>query len=298
MNESTLLITGIHGLVGQYVFKILESWEGRVVITGKGPSRLPAHRFFYANMDITDKKQVLAVFDEFKPDVVIHSAAQAQPDHCELNQEDALKTNVEGTEHLLQAASLTKAFFIYLSTDFVFSGNDEPYDEHSIPAPVNFYGQTKWMAEQRVSAYPFPWAIVRTALVYGNVISGTRSNMISWVKTEIENKRPIKVVSDQLRTTTYAADLAAALLVIAKRKMTGIWHISGKDALSPWEIANAVADHLQLDRSLITKVDAAVFSQPATRPLRTPLIIDKAIRELGYQPLSFEEGMKKVLKGD
>ncbi|HLO81816.1 MAG TPA: SDR family oxidoreductase [Chitinophagaceae bacterium] len=298
MNETTLLITGIHGLVGQYIFKILESWDGKVVITGKGPCRLPAHDFVYANMDITEKAQVMAVFNEFKPTVVIHSAAQAQPDYCELNREDALRTNVTGTENLLHAASLSKAFFIYLSTDFVFSGNDGPYDEHSIPSPVNFYGHTKMMAEEKLKAYPFPWAIVRTALVYGNVISGTRSNMVSWVKGELENNRPIKVVSDQLRTTTYAADLAKALLLIASRKMTGIWHISGKDALSPWEIANAVADHLQLDKALITKVDAAVFSQPATRPLRTPLIITKAIHELGYQPLSFEEGMKKLLQGD
>ncbi len=298
MNEKTLLITGIHGLVGQYVFRILGSWKGRVVITGKGPCRLPQHHFVYVSMDITDKDQVQAVFQTYSPSVVIHSAAQAQPDHCELNREDALKVNVEGTENLLQASSLSRAFFVHLSTDFIFSGNDGPYDESSIPAPVNFYGKTKLMAEEKVKSYSYAWAIVRTALVYGNVISGTRSNMISWVKTELENNRPIKVVSDQVRTTTYAADLAGALLVIAEREMTGTWHISGKDALSPWAMAIAVADRLGLDKRLITKVDASVFSQPATRPLKTPFIIDKAKRALGFEPLPFEEGLEKVLNGD
>jgi dTDP-4-dehydrorhamnose reductase len=157
---------------------------------------------------------------------------------------------------------------------------------------------TKLRAEEKVQAYPFPWAIIRTALVYGNVIVGTRSNMISWVTGELGKGKPIQVVSDQLRTTTYAGDLAGTILKISERKAEGIWHISGPDPLSPWEIAVAVADHLDLDSSLISKVDASIFSQPATRPLKTPLIIDKARNELDYQPISFYEGMKLVVRGD
>jgi dTDP-4-dehydrorhamnose reductase len=298
MNETTLLITGIHGLVGQYLFQLLHTRKWKVVITGKGPCRLPPHDFIYEEMDITDKAKVAEIFGKYRPGIVIHSAALAQPDHCELNPEEAIQVNVDGTENLLTAASRSNAFFIYLSTDFIFSGNDGPYHEGSVPAPVNFYGKTKLMAEEKVKAYPFSWAIVRTVLVYGNVISGSRSNMISWVKAELENNRPIKVVSDQLRTTTYAGDLAKAILTIAEKKAAGIWHISGKDALSPWEIAMAVADELKLDSSLITKVDASVFSQPATRPLKTPFLINKAQRELAYEPLSFQEGMRKVLNGD
>lgn len=298
MNEGTLLITGIHGLVGQYLFKILDSWNGRVVITGKGMCRLPDAAFTYAEMDITDPARVHEVFERYEPEVVIHTAALAQPDHCELHRDEAILVNLTGTENLLAAAERSGSFFIYLSTDFVFSGNDGPYREDSSPAPVNFYGETKLMAEEKLKNYPFKWAIVRTVLVYGNVLVGTRANIISWVKTELERSNPIKVVSDQLRTTTYAGDLATALLIIAGKKAEGIWHISGADALSPWQIAIHVADHLNLDRSLITKVDASVFSQPAKRPLKTPFIIDKACKELGYQPHSFLEGMKLVLGGD
>jgi dTDP-4-dehydrorhamnose reductase len=298
MNGPTLLITGIHGLVGQYLFKILDSWEGKVVMTGKGSCRLPESEIPYVEMDITEKEQVFHVFDRYRPDVVIHSAALAQPDYCELNREEAVAVNVGGTENLLKAAAQTGAFFIYMSTDFVFSGGEGPYLESDTPAPVNHYAMTKLMAEEKVKSYPFPWAIVRTSLVYGNVIVGTRSNMITWVKGELENGKRIKVVSDQVRTTTYAGDLARALLKIAEKKAEGVWHISGPDPLSPWEIAIEVADHLALDKSLISKVDASVFSQPATRPLKTPLINEKAIRELGYQPLPFSEGLKRVLNGD
>ena len=298
MNGPTLLITGIHGLVGQYLFKILDLWKGTVVMTGKGGCRLPGSSFIYTEMDIASKARVFEVFERYRPQVVIHSAALAQPDHCELNREEAMLVNVEGTENVLRASALTGAFFVHMSTDFVFSGFDGPYDEGSVPSPVNFYGVTKLWAEEKVKSYPFPWAIIRTALVYGNVFAGTRSNMISWVKGELENGRPIKVVGDQLRTATYAGDLASAILTIAERKAEGVWNISGPDPLSPWEIAVSVADHLGLNGSLISKVDASIFSQPATRPLQTPLVIDKAILQLGYRPMSFAEGMKKVLNGD
>ncbi len=298
MKKSTMLVTGIHGLVGQYLFRILDKWDGRVVITGKGANRLPDRGYLYEELDITDPVMVSSVFHRHQPDVVIHSAAMAQPDACELNQEEALLVNVTATNQLLEAAALRGAFFIYLSTDFIFSGDEGPYAEDDAPAPVNFYGRTKLMAEEKVKRGSCPWSIIRTGSVYGNAIVGTRPNVISWVRESLENHRPIKVVSDQFRTPTYAGDLAQAILMIACKKAQGTWHIAGKDVLSPWEMAMSVVDYLKLDTTLITKVDASVFTQAATRPLRTPLLIDKAIRELNYRPVSFDAGMVKLLNGD
>jgi dTDP-4-dehydrorhamnose reductase len=105
----------------------------------------------------------------------------------------------------------------------------------------------------------------------------------------------IRVVSDQLRTPTYAGDLAAAIFRIALERRAGTWHISGKDRLSPYDVALKVAAYAGLDASLITRVDASVFTQPAQRPRETPFIIEKARRELGYEPVGFEEGMRKVI---
>ena len=293
-----ILITGIHGLVGQYLFKQLKNWQGPVIITGKGACRMPEHGFTYEDLDITHQEAVQAVFLKHKPSIVIHSAAMAQPDACELDKDAALLVNVTATKFLLEAAQASGTFFLFLSTDFVFSGADGPYHEASMPDPVNFYGQTKWMAEQLVMQSSSPWAIVRTVLVYGNVISGTRSNIISWAKQALEKGTPIKVVGDQIRSTTYAGDLARAILTIAVKKASGVWHIAGKDALSPYEIALRVAHHLQLDTGLMTRVDASLFTQPARRPLQTHFIIDKAKRELGYDPIDFSEGMRLVLQGD
>jgi dTDP-4-dehydrorhamnose reductase len=294
----TLLVTGIHGLVGQYLIRALQSWHGKLIITGRGGCRIPAEwlkGMTYEEMDITDPKAIRTIFDKHKPDAVIHSAAEAQPDACELDKKMADLVNVHATALLLEASKPFKSFFTYVSTDFIFSGSGGPYQEDDLPSPVNYYGLTKLKSENLVQRYEYPWAIVRTVLVYGNTISGTRSNIISWVRGELEKNKAIRVVGDQVRTPTFAGDLAKALLLITEQRAKGIWHISGKDVLTPYDIAIMVADRLKFDKSLITKVDASSFQQPAVRPQRTPFDISKARRELGYEPISFAEGMEIVI---
>ena len=298
MSGTTLLITGTHGLVGQYLFKLRNRWKGNIVFTGRGPSRLPAGNYIYEEMDITDQQQIKQVFSKYSPDIVLHTAAMAQADECELEKEKAILHNVTATEYLLTASQTFHAFFILMSTDFVFSGDDGPYDEESIPDPVNFYGQTKLMAEQIVKKCSLDAAIIRTVLIYGNVISGTRSNIISWARNALEKGAPFKVVSDQIRATTYAGDLVNALFTIAEKRAKGIWNIAGKNNLSPFDIVKHVAAYLKLDASIAEKVNAFTFTQAARRPLKTPFIIEKAKIELGYEPLEFSEAMKLVLNGD
>jgi dTDP-4-dehydrorhamnose reductase len=194
----------------------------------------------------------------------------------------------------VEAARQINAFLIFISTDFVFDGIHGPYKETDEINPVSYYGSTKVAAEKAVAESGLPYAIVRTCLLYGNILFGTRSNIISWVKENLEQGQKIKVVSDQWRTPTYIEDLAKGILLIAEKRATGLFHISGKDFLSPYEMAMATAEYLGLDASLIEKVDASVFAQPAKRPATTGFVIDKAKNELGYEPLSFREGMMKM----
>ena len=91
------------------------------------------------------------------------------------------------------------------------------------------------------------------------------------------------------------ADLAKGILLALQKKATGIYHISGEEGMSPYDMATATADYLHLDKSLITKVDASIFTQPAQRPLRTGFIIDKARQELGFKPLSFKDALQQML---
>ena len=290
-----VLITGANGFLGYYLVDQLLKKNFSVIATGKGESRLPftGNNFVYKVMDFTDPFSVDAVFNEYKPGVVVHAGAMGKPDECEMNQMLAYVVNVEGTVNLLLNAEEQESFFVFVSTDFVFDGEKGMYTEEDAPRPINYYGRTKMEAEEAVKDYPFDWCIVRTVLVYGKNYSG-RNDILSIVKDKLEKGEEYSVVDDQLRTPTYVEDLAKGIVAVIEQKAKGIFHISGKDVLTPYQMAIKTADHFGLNKSLIKKVTAAEFSQPAKRPPKTGFVIERARKELGYEPLSFDEGLKKT----
>ena len=291
-----ILITGANGFLGYYLTEQLLAKNFSVIATGKGICRLPfdgQQNFVYQEMDFTDPYSVHDVFEKAKPDIVIHAGAMSKPDECEQHQMMAYLVNVEATVQLLMNAEEFKSFFIFLSTDFVFDGKTGMYSEEDSPHPINYYGKTKLEAEEAVKEYEHGWTIVRTVLVYGKNHTG-RQNIVTIVKQKLEKGEEYSVVNDQWRTPTYVEDLAKGIVSIVEKRAKGIFHISGKDLLTPYQMAHETANYLNLDKSLIKKATAADFTQPAKRPPRTGFRIDKAKNELGYDPISFDEGLKKT----
>src|SRR6185436_724981 len=266
-----ILITGANGFLGYYLVEQLLAKKFSVIATGKGECRLPfTHdlNFQWLTMDFTDPFSIHDVFENIKPDVVVHAGAMSKPDECELDQMKAYLVNVEGTVQLLINSADIKSFFIFLSTDFVFDGERGMYRESDAPHPVNYYGTTKLGAEEAVKEYQHDWAIARTVLVYSKNHSG-RNNFLKIIKEKMEKSEGYEVVDDQVRTPTYVEDIAKGIVSIIEKKATGIFHLSGKDILTPYQMAISAADYLKLDSSVLKKVTAASFSQPARRPLKT-----------------------------
>ena len=183
---------------------------------------------------------------------------------------------------------------IHLSTDFIFDGSHGPLTEDEKPNPLSYYALSKLKAEQIVEASNLHWAIARTMLVYGIVDNYSRSNIVLWAKQNLEQGKTINVVDDQFRTPTLAEDLADGCILIAEKKAQGVYNISGKDFMSILELVYRVADYYKLDKSLVKPSKSADIKQPAMRPPKTGFIIDKAKRELGFNPHSFEEGIKMM----
>ncbi|MDN3203089.1 SDR family oxidoreductase [Algoriphagus sediminis] len=297
MNKKKILITGANGLLGQkLISQLVAGKEFDVLASGRGPCRIPGDGFDYVSMDITNKAEVIEVFETQKPEIVIHGAAMTQVDDCELHREACYEANVMATENLLVGAQGCNSHFIFVSTDFIFSGDKGPLTEDEEASPVNYYGETKLLAEEKVKASGLKWAIARTVLVYGISHDMSRSNIILWVKKSLEEGKSIKVVNDQWRTPTLAEDLAAGCILIAQKEAQGVYNISGEDFLTPYDMAMMTADYFHLDKSLITKADSSTFTQPAKRPPKTGFIIDKAKKELGYQPKSFRTGIDILAK--
>lgn len=296
-----ILITGSNGLLGQkLVYKLRQRADVECIATAKGENRLiQKDGYRYEALDISNEADVQRVFSKYRPDTVINTAAMTNVDACEGEKEAAKLLNATSVAYMVKCLETLKAqdsayhpHFIHLSTDFIFDGSHGPLDENEIPNPLSYYAETKLEAEQHVQRSSLHWAIARTVLVYGIVDNMSRSNIVLWVKSNLEQGKTITVVDDQFRTPTLAEDLADGCILIAMKKASGIFNLSGKDFYSILELARVVADYYGLDKSLIKAGKSTDIKQPAKRPPITGFIIEKARRELGYEPHSFVEGIR------
>ncbi len=304
-----ILLTGSNGLLGQKLVQlILDRGEYELIATARGENRLPILNIpplrggagggvVYRSLDVTNRDEVQRIMGEFKPEYVIHTAAMTNVDQCETERDACWKLNVDAVQHLAEACQKHGTRLLHLSTDFIFDGENGPYDELASPNPLSYYGESKLAAEEVLLASPnLHYAIARTVLVYGIAHDMSRSNIILWVKNSLENQKPIKVVDDQWRTPTLAEDLALGCYLMVKHNATGIFNISGSNLLTPYEMAVQTADFFGLDKSSMTRADSSTFTQPAKRPAKTGFVIEKARQQLGYKPRSFTEGIALVAK--
>lgn len=286
-----ILVTGSNGLLGQKLVTLLQRENVQLIATARSASVQKIKGEFQL-LDVTDRKQVDTVIASAKPDMIIHTAAMTQVDDCETKRETCWLNNVTSVEYLVDACLTNNVHLVHISTDFIFDGSHGPLDEEAKPNPVNYYGESKLAAEKIIQQSKISWSILRTVLVYGVLNDLSRSNIVLWVKKSLEEGKSISVVNDQWRTPTLAEDLATGCYLAAIKKARGIFNISGKDFITPFDIAMKTAEFFKLDSSLIKATDSTQFKQPARRPLKTGFIIDKAKKELGYEPHSFLEGLE------
>jgi dTDP-4-dehydrorhamnose reductase len=300
----TILVTGSNGLLGQkLIYALLKrnssGADWNIIATARGENRLKVQEgYTYAEMNIGDESSVQSVLSEFKPDVVINTAAMTNVDACETARDEAELLNATSVKFMTESlAALQKnnsgyrCHFIHLSTDFIFDGEDGPYDESAMPNPLSHYAATKLRGEVNAMHKDLSWSILRTIIVYGIADDMSRSNLVLWAKGTLEKGQKINVVDDQFRSPTLAEDLAEGCILCAEKKAEGIFNISGEKTYSILDLVYKVADYWKLDKSLINPVSSATINQPAKRPPRTGFIIDKAKEVLGYNPHSFEEGL-------
>jgi dTDP-4-dehydrorhamnose reductase len=290
------LITGSNGLLGQkLVYALVNRPDIQLIATALGHNRLIQQKGYeYIPMDISDKAAVTAVIAKVQPDAIIHTAAMTNVDACETERELCWKLNVTAVENIVNAIAQhsPNTHLVHLSTDFIFDGEKgTEYTEEDKPNPLSYYALSKWEGEKVVQASTISWAIARTIIVYGIVDNMSRSNVILWAKDALTKGQKINVVDDQFRSPTLAEDLADGCIRIADQKAKGIYNLSGKETMSIFELVNRVANFWKLDKALINPSKSDTLNQAAKRPPRTGFIIDKAKRDLGYNPHSFEQGL-------
>lgn len=290
----TILITGSNGLLGQKLVHLIKNKKDyRLIATSKGANRISdIEGYEYSSLDIVNEAELQEIFKKHQPDILINTAAMTNVDICE-NERDNCKTlNVSAVSLLIEECKKYNTHFIHLSTDFIFDGQEGPYKESDLPNPLSFYGETKLEAEELLRKSGLKWAIARTIVVYGMAEKMSRSNIVLWAKSALEKGESLNIVNDQFRSPTLAEDLAMGCFLIAEKGAEGIFHLSGKDLMSIVELVQRVADFYNYDKSIIHEVSSANLNQAAKRPPKTGFILKKAQTELGYEPVSFEEGLK------
>ena len=286
-----ILITGSNGLLGQKLVELISTKDDHLIATAKSKLVINLPQGEFHPLDITRLEDVENVIRKTKPDTIINTAAMTQVDQCETEKEKCWLNNVTAVENLVTVCTKTTTRLIHVSTDFIFDGTQGPLDESANPNPLSYYGESKLAAELVIQKSNIDWAILRTVLVFGVTKDMSRSNIVLWVKKSLEEGKTINVVNDQWRTPTLAEDLALGCYLAAKKKAKGIYNISGYEMMTPYDIAIKTAEFFGLDKSLIKQTDSTQFKQLAARPPKTGFIIDKAKKELGYQPRSFVEGL-------
>jgi dTDP-4-dehydrorhamnose reductase len=292
-----ILITGSNGLLGQkLVYALLKRKDVLVIAASSGENRLlQKEGYTYESLDITQKGAVEKVIRDHQPDVLINTAAMTNVDACETKKEECWAVNVTAVEHMVNTISAfsPQTHLVHLSTDFIFDGEKgSVYMETDHPNPLSYYALSKAESEKVLQRSKISWAIARTIIVYGIVDNMSRSNIVLWAKDALGKGQKINVVDDQFRSPTLAEDLADGCIRIADKKATGIYHLSGPNVMSVLELVYRVADFWKLDKSLVTPIKSNTLNQAAKRPPRTGFDISKARKELGYEPHSFESGLK------
>ena len=292
-----ILIIGANGFTGRQILNDL-SVHTQYKVTGCSlhPDILPndAGKYRFIETDIRNEADIKRLFEEVQPDVVINCSALSVPDYCETHHEEAYLTNVTAVSQLAVFCEEYKSRFIHLSTDFVFDEkiNEDAgllYTEEDIPAPVNYYGYTKWKGEEKVAETCSSYAIVRVAIVYGRALPGQHGNIVQLVMNRLKAGQEIRVVSDQWRTPTFVGDLSDGIQRLIENTANGIFHICGDECLTIAEIAYQVADYMKLNRALIHSVTTEEMQESTPRPRFSGMSIEKARTILGYNPRKLKE---------
>lgn len=281
-----ILGTGLSGLVGSRVTELLSpdfSFENLSLETG---------------VDITRKESVDARIDHSSAPWVFHFAARTDVDGAEKEKDLGEKSpswvvNVSATQHIVDACRRTGKKLLYISTDFVFDGTRDVYTEEDVPNPQGWYARTKYEGEKRVMSLTDRALVVRIANPYRSNFP-VKPDFVHKIIERFVEKVPVVAANDQIFVPTFIDDIARALATLVRLDASGIYHVVGSQALTPYEAAQRIARTFGFTAARIEPTTfKEYFAGRAPRPFHAVLKNDK-ISELGVSMKSFEEGLQMV----
>ncbi len=290
MKNVSVAATGLTGLIGSRLAELLRGeFEWRALRYEDG-------------FDITDPEKVDKTIEKFDGKMVLHLAAftDLNAANKELGDKNGMcwRINVLGTRHIAGACQKYGKYLIHVSTDAVFGGDKQSaYTEEDKPNPIEWYGQTKFWAEEEVEKSGCGAVVIRFAYPFRARFE-PKKDFVRKIIDQLKQKETIKMFTDTIFTPTFIDDVAAVMREIILKRPTGIFHVVGSTSLSPFAAANEISETFNLDNSLIQPQTLADYLAGGGRPYPkfAGLSNEKLKKELGVEMLSFPEALSVMKK--
>lgn len=256
-----VLLIGKNGLLGAAIKRTFEK-------------RFDVIAYESSDLDITDKQAVFASLEEIQPDLVINCAAYSNVERAEEDFEKAKNLNADAVEYLAKACNKAGADLLHFSTDYVFNGSQDGYDEDATREPLNAYGRSKKIGEDALFEYHDRYFLVRISWLFGPDGNNFVDTMLRFGK----DKDKMNVVSDQRGKPTYAPDVAEAVLDLVEKGDYGIYHLPNEGSTNWAEYAREIFELAGLDtkvNDISSQQFAKDFNSKVKRPACSILVNNK-----------------------
>jgi dTDP-4-dehydrorhamnose reductase len=288
--------TGLSGLVGSRIVELLQRKHDFIDFS------------LDSGVDITDREVLEKNIAENKDaEVILHLAAFTDVNAAWEQQGDedgvCYQVNVVGTRNVAELAAEYDKYLVHISTDFVFDGKRKTfYTEKDQPNPIEWYGKTKYLAEREVEKAAGKSVIARIAFPYKAEKSSEdlepkpKIDLVRKIINTLEKGEEFHGFHDQIITPTFIDDIAKAVEIFFKQRPTGLYHVVGSTALSPYELALRIAEIFVLPKENVKEASLSDYLKEDKRPRQRYLAVSnrKLEEDLGVSPLRLRPALEKV----
>ena len=280
------LVTGSAGLIGNQLVNDLEK-SGEIVYSCYNNVK-PLYGI-PIQLDLLDLEGIHKIFKKIQPDIVIHSAALTDVEKCEVEQKLANSINVRATEVIATEVENISSYLMYISTDYVFDGNQGLYKETDLTNPLSNYGITKLSGEKIIQDKTSRWSIIRTSTPFGKHY--LKKTFPVWVYENLKINKKINILENQFTSPTYVPNLSEMILEIIFHRLEGFFHLAGSTKISRFEFAKMIATKFDLNLSLLNPVKIDSMPWKAIRPIDSSLDISKINTVLKTKPYTINQSL-------
>lgn len=295
--KNKYIITGVNGKIGSEFVRRLKKRDF-IGIYRTGDGQRYGNNFIQLDLESWDNYDA---HDFIGFNTVVHTAAKTHIDDCEVDKNEgkdsqAWRDNVIATKKLSEFCIKTNKKLIMLSTECVFNGKIRMYSEEDKLYPINWYGKTKLKAENIANKVP-NHSILRSIMAYGG--RSPKKDMVFSMVEKLRKGIKIEAVYDQIIAYTYVGDIVEVCIRITEKDLKGVFHLSGPDALSPYELALKLCKKYGFDRNLVIPVTLEKYFGKRRAKLRLKYSIfdnNKLARSLKFKATDIDKGLDLAMR--